>query len=81
MPCASTPPRAAARMFVRNGELMVFDDPSSALEVETEARLWDRAFARRDATCLVLSQRREALRADQILVPVDGRVEACSTLE
>ena len=33
---------AAARMFVRNTELLVFDDLSSALDVETEQRLWER---------------------------------------
>ncbi len=32
---------AAARMFVRRPQLLVFDDLSSALDVETEARLWD----------------------------------------
>jgi len=33
---------AAARMFVRDPELLVFDDLSSALDVETERLLWDR---------------------------------------
>ena len=33
---------AAARMFVRNAELLVFDDLSSALDVETEKTLWER---------------------------------------
>jgi ATP-binding cassette subfamily B protein len=33
---------AAARMFVRQPELLVFDDLSSALDVETEQTLWDR---------------------------------------
>ncbi|MEZ4713820.1 MAG: ABC transporter ATP-binding protein [Caldilineaceae bacterium] len=33
---------AAARMFVRNAELLVFDDLSSALDVETEKKLWER---------------------------------------
>jgi ATP-binding cassette subfamily B protein len=33
---------AAARMFVRSPELLVFDDLSSALDVETERTLWER---------------------------------------
>jgi len=38
---------AAARMFVRDAELLVFDDLSSALDVETERLLWERLFAAR----------------------------------
>ncbi len=33
---------AAARMFVREPQLLVFDDLSSALDVETERLLWER---------------------------------------
>jgi ATP-binding cassette subfamily B protein len=33
---------AAARMFVRAAELLVFDDLSSALDVETEKVMWER---------------------------------------
>lgn len=35
---------AAARMFVREPELLVFDDLSSALDVETERVLWERVL-------------------------------------
>jgi ATP-binding cassette subfamily B protein len=70
---------AAARMFVRDPELLVFDDLSSALDVETEKALWERLFDRRDGrqapTCLVVSHRRPALRrADRIIVLKDGKV-------
>ncbi len=37
---------AAARMFVREPELLVFDDVSSALDVETEKLLWERLASR-----------------------------------
>ena len=74
---------AAARMFVRDAELLVFDDLSSALDAETEAELWTRLFARgRDVTCLVVSHRPVALRrADQVLLMDAGRLVAQGTLE
>jgi ABC-type multidrug transport system fused ATPase/permease subunit len=63
-------------MFLRDAELLVFDDLSSALDADTEAELWTRLFARaRDATCLVVSHRPAALRrADQVLTMEGGRL-------
>jgi ATP-binding cassette subfamily B protein len=73
---------AAARMFVRRPELLVFDDLSSALDVETERVMWERLFDRDRPTCLVVSHRRTVLRrADQIIVLKAGKLEDQGPLE
>ena len=79
---------AAARMFVRDTELLVFDDLSSALDVETERFLWQRlldqesttaeteiAHSGRQAhtpTCLVVSHRRAAFRRADQIIVLEN---------
>ncbi|MBI3943688.1 MAG: ABC transporter ATP-binding protein, partial [Chloroflexi bacterium] len=71
---------AAARMMVRGPELLVFDDLSSALDVETERTLWEglcawRANPETTVTWLAVSHRRQALMlADHIIFLKDGKV-------
>lgn len=73
---------AIARMLVRAPELLVVDDASSALDVETEAIVWDRLLEGAGRTCLAVSHRRATLqRADQVLVLAEGRVVACGRLD
>lgn len=72
---------AAARMLVRDAELLVIDDLSSALDIETEQVLWSRLLDR-EATILAVSHRRATLaRADQIIVLDGGRIAARGKLD
>lgn len=73
---------AIARAFVRRPELLVLDDVSSALDVDTEALLWERLLSQKDRpACLIVSHRRAVLqRADRVIVMADGRIAAVGPL-
>jgi ATP-binding cassette subfamily B protein len=72
---------AAARMFARTPDLLVFDDASSALDVRTEHTFWERMFASGQHTCLAVSHRLEAYRhAHEILLLDEGRIAARGSL-
>jgi ATP-binding cassette subfamily B protein len=65
----------AARALVRSPQLLVVDDLSSALDVVTEARLWERVGDGGFATALLVSHRTQVLeRADRVVVLDSGRV-------
>lgn len=68
---------AAARMFIRKAQLLVFDDISSALDVETEKILWSRLFNDNKPTCIIVSNRKQVIeQADNIILMKDGTIEA-----
>ena len=65
---------ATARALVHRPELVVLDDLSSAVDVETELSLWDN-LADTDTTVIVVSHRAVALeRADRVVRLEAGRV-------
>ncbi|MEM7337904.1 MAG: ABC transporter ATP-binding protein [Actinomycetota bacterium] len=67
---------AAARALVAQPELLVLDDVSSALDVDTELQLWDN-LAAAGVTVVAVSHRPVAFaRADQLLRVENGRIAA-----
>lgn len=74
---------AVSRMLARNAELLVLDDISSALDPETEARMWERLNEYRKTNriaCIVVTQKPYAMQlADQILILEQGRVKMIGT--
>ena len=79
---------ATARMLIRQPDLLVFDDLSSALDVETEQKLWSRLFSIHSSqpdwtpTCLVVSHRPTVLeKSDRIILLDRGRVQMTGTFD
>ncbi|HEX4216551.1 MAG TPA: ABC transporter ATP-binding protein [Candidatus Dormibacteraeota bacterium] len=72
---------AAARMLARRPQLAVVDDLSSALDMDTEAEVWERIRSRAGMACLAVTHRRTVLRlADRVIVMRHGRVDDAGTL-
>ena len=71
---------AIARMLAHDSEIFVLDDVSSALDIDTELKLWDR-IGQRSKTRIAVSNRHVCLKnADSILVLKDGQIESYGTL-
>jgi ATP-binding cassette subfamily B protein len=65
----------AARALVRRPDLLVVDDLSSALDADTEAKVWERVTGGGFQTALLVSHRANVLdRADRVVVLDAGRV-------
>ncbi|MBX3016088.1 MAG: ABC transporter ATP-binding protein [Caldilineaceae bacterium] len=73
---------ATARALVTAAELLVFDDLSSALDINTELALWQGLLAAPTRTYLVVSHRPHVLQqADQIVLLKQGHAEKVGTLQ
>lgn len=72
-----------ARAIVKDAEILIFDDSTSALDLKTEANLYAALqTANPESAKVIIAQRiASARRADRIVVLNNGRVEACGTHE
>ena len=68
---------AIARAYMRDGEVLVLDEPTAALDARAEYEVFLRfRELSRGRTCLIISHRFSTVRmADRIVVLEDGRVE------
>lgn len=72
-----------ARAVVKPAEIFIFDDSTSALDLKTEADLYQALkTSHPDSTKLIIAQRIASVRtADRIVVLENGRIAACGTHE
>ena len=72
-----------ARAIIKNAEILIFDDSTSALDLKTEADLYEALRdASPDSTKIIIAQRIASVRrADRIVVLSGGSIEAVGTHE
>lgn len=72
-----------ARAVLKESEILIFDDSTSALDLKTEADLYAALHgARPECTKILIAQRIASVRrADRIVVLNKGSIEACGTHE
>lgn len=70
---------AIARAVLKKAEILIFDDSTSALDLKTEADLYDALdSARPDVTKIMIAQRIASVRrADKIVILENGEILAC----
>ncbi len=72
---------AISRAVLKNADILIFDDSTSALDLKTEAQLYE-ALNReyKDVTKIVIAQRIASVKnADRIAVIDNGKIAACGT--
>ncbi|MCM1568202.1 MAG: ABC transporter ATP-binding protein/permease [Roseburia sp.] len=72
---------AISRAVVKDAEILIFDDATSALDLKTEAKLYaalDKDY--KDVTKIIIAQRIASVKnADRIAVLENGKIAACGT--
>ena len=74
---------AISRALLRQAEILILDDSTSALDLKTEAKLYE-AFGRayQDMTKVIIAQRIASVKdADRIVVIDEGQITHCDTHE
>lgn len=72
---------AISRALLKNAEILIFDDTTSALDLKTEAKLYG-ALKRdyKDATKIIIAQRIASVKnADRIAIIENGKIAACGS--
>ena len=72
-----------SRAVLKQADLLIFDDATSALDLKTEAKFYDALHeARPDAAKIIIAQRIASVRsADRIAVLEGGKITACADHE
>lgn len=70
-----------ARAVLKKADILIFDDSTSALDLKTEANLYEALNEfRSESTKIIIAQRIASVRrADRIVVLNNGSIEACGT--
>jgi len=70
-----------SRALLKKADILIFDDSTSALDLKTEANLYDALNAHYpDVTKIIIAQRIASVRrADRIVVLEEGRIAACGS--
>ncbi len=72
---------AISRAVLKDAEILIFDDSTSALDLKTEAKLYEALRTKYDhVTKVIIAQRIASVKdADRILILENGRIAACGT--